>query len=113
MPWASQNDLRNILFHTETSQKSSGDRLMWVPIRLVLIAWACMPEGVTPIGPIRSTPPDTKSEPDSCRVCSMISQEWLGSMSSASTKAQELPGGLLDAPVAGVAGPSVRVPGSG
>jgi len=41
--------------------------------------------------PTRSTPPDTKSDPDVCRVCSMISSEWLGSMSSASTKARNSP----------------------
>ena len=50
-----------------------------------------MPDGVTPIGPTLSTPPETKSEPDSCRVCSMTSRAWLGSMSSASTKARNSP----------------------
>ena len=47
-PAESQNDRRNSLFHTETSQNSSGDTLMWVPMRLVLIARECMPDGVTP-----------------------------------------------------------------
>ncbi len=59
---------------------------MCVPIWRVLIALACMTDGVTPIGPVRSTPPVTKSEPDFSSVCIMCSSACGGSVSSASTK---------------------------
>ena len=82
---ASQKDFLNILFHTDTSKNSSGLTLTWVRIFLVLIALACSPDVLIPAGPIRSTPPDTRSEPELSSVCSRRSNECVGSTSSPST----------------------------